>query len=50
MFKCERLGEVRSFDTFSECRRFVMREGEASRLWSYVGTAQLFYIASLERV
>ena len=50
MFQCERFGEIRSFDTFSECQRFVRREGDANRLWSYIGTAQLFYIASMERV
>lgn len=49
-FECERNGEVRSFDSYAECRRFVMREGDASRLWSYIGTSQLLYIASLERV
>lgn len=47
MFKCERDGQVRSFDSFAECSRFVMREGDQSRLWSYIGTAQLHYIASL---
>jgi hypothetical protein len=50
MFQCERFGEIRSFNTFSECQRFVRREGDANRLWSYIGTAQLFYIASMERV
>lgn len=46
-FKCERDHQVRIFDSFAECQRFVRREGDESRLWSYVGTAQLFYIASL---
>jgi len=47
-FECERDGEVRSFETFAECRRFVRREGDQSRLWAYIGTAQLFYIADME--
>jgi hypothetical protein len=49
-FECERDGEVRSFNSFAECQRFVRREGDASRLWAYIGTALLFYIASMERV
>jgi len=42
-FECERDGEVRSFETYAECHRFVMREGGRSRLWSYLGEAQRIY-------
>lgn len=35
MFKCvSSSNEVRFFDTYEEARRFVMREGDKSRLWS----------------
>lgn len=46
-FTCERFGEFRHFDSFEECRRFVRREGDASRLWSYLGAARALYEASL---
>lgn len=42
-YECERDDEVRSFDSFEDCRRFVLREGDRSRLWSYVGLAAAVY-------
>lgn len=49
MFQCERFGNVRKFDSFNDCARFVRREGNASRLWSYLGVAQAIYFASIGR-
>ena len=38
MFKCiNSANEVRTFDTYDEALRFVLREGDASRLWSIEG-------------
>jgi len=35
MFKCiSSSNEVRTFPTYEEAHRFVMREGDKSRLWS----------------
>lgn len=48
MFQCERDGGIKSFPTYSECQRFVRREGDYSRLWSYIGAAQLAYQASFK--
>lgn len=46
-YECERDGKVRSFDSFAECERFVMREGDASRLWRFLGIAQAIYVANI---
>lgn len=50
MFQVERFGEVRSFNTFEDARRFVRHEGDASRLWSYIGIAQTLYVACVKAV
>jgi hypothetical protein len=35
MFKCiSSSNEVRTFSSYDEARRFVLREGDKSRLWS----------------
>lgn len=47
-YECERDDEVRSFDSFAECKRFVMREGDNNRLWSYLGIAEAIYIIGYE--
>lgn len=47
-YECERDDEVRSFDSFAECKRFVMREGDNNRLWSYIGIAEAIYIIGYE--
>lgn len=47
-YECERDDEVRSFDSFAECKRFVMREGDQSRLWSYIGIAEAIYVIGYE--
>lgn len=47
-YECERDDEVRSFNSFAECQRFVRREGDQSRLWSYVGRAQGVYELGFE--
>lgn len=47
-YECERDDEIRSFDSFAECRRFVLREGDHSRLWSYVGIAEAIYELGFE--
>lgn len=38
MFKCiNTANEVRSFDSYDEALRFVLREADFSRLWSIEG-------------
>lgn len=34
MFACRRTNETRAFATYAEAYRFVMREGDLSRLWT----------------
>lgn len=44
MFKCINAGqtETRHFDSYAEAYRFVMREGDASRLWGiYAASADV---------
>lgn len=48
-YECERNGEVRAFDSFEECKEFVLDRGDRNELWSYLGAAQEEYEADLER-
>jgi hypothetical protein len=48
VYECEHDNEIRSFDSFAECKRFVLREGDQNRLWSYVGCAQAIYELGFE--
>lgn len=48
VYECERDEEVRSFVSFEECQRFVRREGDNNRLWSYLGIAEAIYVIGYE--